>query len=333
MAIHFINEFNKIKLLYYPEIENLKKEFPLEIIIKRLEILRNFLLLEEIEEMNRSTSKLKEYKFISDIEEIILLIEKEDFGDAIIRIEKFISRNLQLSVWTDPGIAALKLQIKNIENQINAFDNEKIEIEKTLSEFQHRHTIELGKIILDILKLRKNKFKRDHERYEDAKRDEEEYQWQFETEKGNEIQDLSEEQRKELKRKFRKATTLCHPDKFSNETIEVQKQAELIFKELNEANAKNDLSKVIELLENLEKGILSTNKGDKLTDKDKLKVTVNRLRAKLKMLESEVTLMRQSKTFKLIIGIENWDEYFSITKQKLQRELDELTQEVESINE
>jgi phosphatidylserine/phosphatidylglycerophosphate/cardiolipin synthase-like enzyme len=117
LAEQYIAEFNKIRKHYYPEREPQREEFPLSKIIKRLEILKNFVYLEEIDELKRSASKLKEYDFNSDIDEIILLIEKEAFGDAISRIENFITRSQQLSIWTDPEIAALKLEIKNIETK------------------------------------------------------------------------------------------------------------------------------------------------------------------------------------------------------------------------
>lgn len=177
------------------------------------------------------------------------------------------------------------------------------------------------------------KFKSDKTKYEEAENDERQYREQVDTEKEKEIYELTDEQRLELKKKFRKATVLCHPDKFANEPIEIQKQAEEIFKELNDANSKNDLQKVSEILANLEKGILSTSKGDKLTDKDKLRETVNRLRVKVKILETEIITIKQSETFKTIINIDDWDEYFNRTKEKLQRELEELTQEIESTNE
>jgi len=183
------------------------------------------------------------------------------------------------------------------------------------------------------LRLRKLKFKSDKSKYEEAENDERQYREQVDTEKGKEIFELTDTQKTELKKKFRKATVLCHPDKFANEPIEIQKQAEEIFKELNEANVKNDLNKVSEILANLEKGILSTSKGDKLTDKDKLRATLNRLRAKVKILEAEIIAIKQSETFKIIISIKDWDEYFISTKEKLQRELEELNIETKSSNE
>jgi len=328
LAEQYISEFNKIKRRYYPESEFQKTEFPLSKIIKRLEIIKNYVLLEEIDEISRSASKLKVYDFNSDIDEITILIEKEDFGNAIIKIECFISKNQQLSIWSDPEIQALKLEVKNIENQINAFDNEKIELEKILGAFQYRHSLELGEIILEILKLRKIKFKDDKEKYKEAKRDEDEYQGQFDAEKEKNIQDLSEEQKKELKKKFRKATTLCHPDKFSNEPIEVQKQAEAIFKELNVANSKNDLARVIAMLGDLEKGILKTEKGDSISDKEILRATINRLKLKLKHLDVEILNIKKSDTFKTVTKIKNWDLYFEQTQEKLKTELEGLKMEL-----
>ena len=36
------------------------------------------------------------------------------------------------------------------------------------------------------------------------------------------------------------------------------------------------------------------------------------------------------KTFKTIINIDDWDDYFNMTKEKLQRELEELQLEIEA---
>lgn len=328
LAEQFISEFNYIRKQYYPDTVNEEIVFPLNKIIKRLEILKNYVLLEDIEELNKESSKLKEYDFNSDLQEIIDDVRKEEFASAIIKIQNFISKNQQISIWTDPEIAALKLEIKNLENQLVGFDNEKIELERLLSDFQHRHTSELGEIILDILKLRKLKYKSDKAKYEEADNDEKHYREQFDIEKHKEIFKLTSEQEKELTKKYRKAALLCHPDLFSNEPLETQKQAEEIMKELAEAKEKKNLQRVTEILANLEKGILSTSKGDKLTDKEKLKATINRLRTKVKILETEIITIKQSETFKTIIDIDDWDDYFKRTKEKLQRELEELQLEI-----
>ena len=327
LAEQFISEFNNIRRQYYPDVVNEEIVFPLNKIIKRLEILKNYILLEDIEELNKESSKLKEYDFNSDFDDIIEDIRKEELGSAINKIQIFISKNQQLSIWTDPEIAALKLEIKNLENQLNGFDNEKIELEKLLSEFQHRHTIELGEIILDILKLRKLKFKSDKTKYQEAENDERQYREQVDNEKEKEIFVLTDEQKLELKKKFRKATVLCHPDKVADEFKEA---AQRIFIELKHAYDANDLKKVSEILDELEKGNFFKTKSETVQEKDLLKAAIAKLKRQIKILETEIIAIKESETFKTIISIENWDDYFKRTKEKLQRELEELQLEIEA---
>ncbi len=330
LAEQFINEFNNIRRQYYPDVLDEETLFPLNNIIKRLEILKNYILLEDIEQLYNETSKLNKYNFNFDLKNIIDDVSKNEFATALNKIQKFISKNHQLTIWTNPIIAALKLEIKNLENQLNGFDNERIELEKQLSEFQRRHTIELGDIILEILKFRKLKFKSEKTKYEEAKNDERQYREQVDSEMAKDILELTIDQKVELKLKFRKATILCHPDKFANESIEVQRQAEEIFKELNEANAKNNLQKVSEILINLEKGILSTTKGDEITDIDKLRKTILSLRSKVKILETEIIKIKESETFKIITFIDDIDDYFNKTKKKLIQELEDLKNEIKN---
>ncbi len=326
LAEQFISEFNNIRKQYYPDEVKEEIVFPLNKIIKRLEILKNYILLEDIEELNKESSKLKEYDFNSDLQEIIDDVRNEEFASAINKIQNFISKNQQLSIWTDPEIAALKLEIKNLENQLNGYDNEKIELEKLLSEFQHRHSIELGDIILDILKLRKLKFKSDKTKYQEAENDERQYRKQVETEKEKEIFQLTDEQKLELKKKFRKATVLCHPDKVADEFKEA---AQRIFIELKQAYDANDLKKVSEILDDLEKGNFFKAKSETVQEIDLLKAAIAKLKRQIKILENEIITIKESETFKTIISIEDWDDYFQRTKDKLQRELEELQLEIE----
>jgi len=327
LAEQFISEFNNIRRQYYPDAVNEEIGFPLNKIIKRLEILKNYILLEDIEEINKACSKLNQYEFNSDLQDIIEDIKKEEFGLAINKIQIFISRNQQLSIWTDPDIEALKLEIKNLENQLNGFDNEKIELEKLLSEFHHRHTIELGEIILDILKLRKLKFKADRIKYEEAENDEKQYREQIDTEKEKEIFKLTEEQKTELKKKFRKATVLCHPDKIADQFKEA---AQRIFIKLKQAYDVNDLKQVSEILEELEKGNYFKTKSETVLEKDLLKAAIAQLKRQINILEKEIITIKESDTFKIITNIDDWDDYFERTKEKLRHELEELKLEIEA---
>lgn len=326
LAEQFIAEFNHIRKRYYPDEPKSDIVFPINKIIKRLEILKNYILLEDIEELKKETGKLEAYDFNADLDEIIEDVRREEFALAIKKIQNFISKNQLLSIWIDPEVAALKFEIKNLENQLNAFDNEKIELEKLLSEFQHRHAIELGNIILEILRLRKIKFKANRTKYEEAENDERQYQEQVNEEKGKEVYELTEDEKNEHKRTFRKATVLCHPDKVSDE---FKVAAQEVFIELKAAYDKNDLKKVSEILSDLEKGNYFKYRSETVLEIDLLKVAIAKLRRQIKTLETEIITIKQSDTYKTISSIVDWDKYFSITKGKLQSELEELKIEIE----
>ena len=50
----------------------------------------------------------------------------------------------------------------------------------------------------------------------------------------------------------------------------------------------------------------------------------------IKILETEIITIKENETFKTIISIEDWDDYFQRTKDKLQRELEALQLEIEA---
>lgn len=306
-----------------------ENNLPLDRIIKRLEVLKNVILLNDIDDIEYNVNKLKEFDINSDIKEIIDFIVTKDYSSAISKIQSFISDNNQLLVWKDPEIEVLKIEIDSLENLLNSLDNELVELEKVISEFQNIHTKELGEIILEILKLRKIIFKNDQEKFEEAEQDEQEYQEQFDAESKKVIHELSEDQKKELKKNYRKASTLCHPDKFINEPPEIQNLANEIFMELNEANEQNDLKRANEILENLKNGILIRTEGNKIEDKKILESTILQLKNKVKTLEKQISDIKDSEEYATIEEIEDFDEYFSSLKIKLQDELSELQNKIE----
>jgi hypothetical protein len=145
------------------------------------------------------------------------------------------------------------------------------------------------------LKLRKLKFKSDKTKYEEAENDERQYREQVDTEKEKEIFELTDEQKLELKKKFRKATVLCHPDKVADEFKEA---AQRIFIELKQAYDANDLKKVTEILDDLEKGNFFKTKSETVQEKDLLKVAIAKLKRQIKILETEIITIKESDTFK-----------------------------------
>ena len=98
LAEQFIAEFNNIRRKYYPDATN-KDEivFPINKIIKRLEILKNYILLEDIEELDKETHKLREYDFNADLDAIIDDVTKEEFASAIAKIQNLDRKSTRLN--------------------------------------------------------------------------------------------------------------------------------------------------------------------------------------------------------------------------------------------
>lgn len=325
LANQFLDEFNKIVKIINPQ-EALKDDiFPLHIVVKRLEIIKNYILLEDLNSVVAESLKLGQYDFNEDISEIISLVKSDNFNLAIPIIDNFIRQNQQIELWIDKELAILKTEVRKLENQINAFDNEKTELEKIISEFQHRHTLELGDIILKILKLRKVKFKTSKEKFDEAEQDEKQYREQFDLESSKKVRDLTDQEKSELKSKFRKATVLCHPDKVVNELKET---AQKIFVELKSAYDQNDLSKVSEILTELEKGNFFRTTSETITEKDLLQVEITRLKRQIKIIENEIVSIKLSDTYRKVIEISDWDSYFEETRQKLNKELEYLERQL-----
>lgn len=258
-------------------------------------------------------------QFKQHVEELLQL---ESLQEARI-VSSSPAENTGVQKWQNNRVGALKLQLSNYENQHRAFDIEKMELNKILVDFNHQHTMELGDIIMDILELR-TELLQDDEALLEAQEDKDAYEENYNAEQNKDIIDLNQDDRKALKKLFREATILCHPDKFSQASKEVQEQAEDIFKALNDANAMNDIDTVQELLKRLKVGFLSM---DNLAVKDSVEFyqgKINMFRDKLSAIINEVFNIKHSETYLTITEIENWDNYFTAMKASLQEELEIL---------
>lgn len=324
LADQFIAQFKHIRDNYFAHQEAL--EFPVAKVIKRLEILKNYVILEDDEDIERESRKLSVYQFQQDIDQIIRALSQNAFSQAVELIDEFIKRNHQIVVYGEVDIAALKLEIRHLEHQLNAYDDEKTELEKTLTLFQHRHTKELGKYISRLLHLRKLKFVWDDEKFAEAEQDEREYHQQLEEENTKEIQTLSEEDQKALKRAYKKASILCHPDKVAEE---MKEDATETFTKLKQAYEENNLALVQEILDDLEQGNFFKSRTASISEKEKLQLEIRRLREKIQVLEAEIYAIKESEEYQTISEIEDWDEYFDRIREQLKGEIERLENELD----
>ena len=225
---------DKIKNKYYnptAEIDWIK-------LVIRLETLLNVIKLEDREDINYQVEKTKSLipknhsdKKLDVINLILNHCVKKEFSQAVTLIQNFTSDYKKISIYNDPEIPALQLEIRSLEYQISCLSDEKTDIEKNIRNFELKYNEELGGLITKILHYRKviaekiaQDYKEDKQKqqeYEEAKFDYEDFSKSY-NEKLNEPkpQILDDEKQNELKKNYRIASKLCHPDKVPDEQKE-----------------------------------------------------------------------------------------------------------------
>ena len=289
-------------------------------IIKRLELIKSLIALEEENEIAVHITRLREFALQGELENIIILLEHKSYSKAMPAIEAFINQHNQVGFYIDPELEGLKLEAKVLEAEVNQLSDEKADLEKLIHDFGVRHNNELGELILRILRFRKSKAKGTPKEAE-AEKDYNEYSKEYEISKDEKINELTEEEQKELKQKYRKASKLCHPDVVSEEQKEL---ADKLFAELNAAYERNDLKRVREILENLEKGNFFVSKSDAINEKQLLKTEIEKLRLRIKELRGQVQGIKESEAFATVSSISDWDTYFKQSRQQLAEQVKEL---------
>ncbi len=293
------------------------KNLDLAKILKRLELIKSLIVLEEESEIKTHVAKLDQLALTLELKNIVSMLQEEVYSKAVAAIEIFINQHQKIAVYIDLEIDALKLEIKSLEAEINKLSWEKADTEKLIHEFGIRHNKELGELLIKILSYRKERSKGTPKQQE-AEEDYNTFQQEYEATKNEQIATLTDEELKDLKDKYRKASKLCHPDVVNEEQKEL---ATKLFAELSAAYEKNDLKRVREILENLEKGHFFCSKSDTINEKALLQTEMEKLRLRIKELKEQLQAIKESDTYKTISSIDSWDEYFANAKQKLRLQL------------
>ncbi|WP_041963249.1 hypothetical protein [Sulfurospirillum cavolei] len=168
----------------------------------------------------------------------------------------------------------------------------------------------------------------DTQEYEEAKRAYEEFSGEYEEKLKDIPLELSENEKEELKKLYRQASRLCHPDIVADE---LKVQAHEMMQKLNDAYSKKDLAKIKEILFALENGTGFIIASDSINDKEQLKVKITELREKLKATEDEIAKIQSDEAFEVIKDLDDWEAYFEQLKYNLERELLRVEDEYEAL--
>jgi primosomal protein N' len=323
---NYIGQFVGVIVYEGKEVQGLK--FELKILEKQLQettgIKNEYISV--IEEFN-SLYRLK----LGDLISRILEIEKELLRKKIIEKEKTFKEKKEAYEQIKEEYKNLKIKHQAFEKKLEGMDEFDDAYDKVYEKFQALKR-ELNKKENELNTKRKEakKAKKDFEEdpttqeFHEANKDYDEFHNDYREELNRKRYDLNDEQKFELKRLYRKAVKLCHPDIVTDEH---QIQAKSIIQKLNEAYLERNLLKVKEILLFLENGEGFGKMSDTIQDKDVLKLKIIELRKKLDETEEEIEKIKSDETFKTIQTIDDWEVYFAEMKVALQKKYENLLDE------
>jgi hypothetical protein len=322
----FVEEFDRLKELSgkiqkYEEALDISKAF------KYFKLIKAFVDLGETSNIQPYIHELKSIKELTPITNL-LLVGKYDL--AFIEIEKFEKSYTQLVDVTAIEKAQILSQIKLLSYQIETLEIKKTEIEAQIEQFNHRYIIELNPLISKILALKKKIYEKlkKHGIVDDTfEKIEEEFKQknkEYQAEIKIKIPELNDEDSADIKKMYREAVKLCHPDSPSC-IYEDKEEAAKVFGELTNAFKVNDIEKVRYIWNELKHGN-PVSDIDKYDELEHLRVKLETLKAKYNYLVNELSLIQSSEDYQRILEIDDWDEFFETQKTLLKQEHESLTE-------
>lgn len=301
-------------------------------ILKRLELISSAIDLEENEMIAEQVAKLRELSLDDDVLEILEMIENRRYENVISSITTYVHRFSGLTVYADPQIQGLKVDLSILEKELNRLSETKNEYLAEINAFTSDYYRHLGAILEEILRLKQEIAQKAYDRgqidEEKLKESKDEYKSFYEeamTQSKEQTLTLSKEEEKELKKLYRKASKLTHPDTVAEVFKE---EATKIYIALNSAYKRKDLAKVKEILKGLESGKTFAFGSDEINDKEHLRKKSEILRKKIDIIKKEIEALLQSDIYRTIKETDDLDAYFNALKESLINEKEELILEL-----
>ena len=222
----------------------------------------------------------------------------------------------------------LEAELDTLDEFDDRYDEKYDELKKLKDEL-HAKEHELNEKRKEV-KEAKDEYEKDEstQEYEEVKKDHEEFSREYEEVINEGLVELNEEDKKELKNLYKKASKLCHPDTVTNE---LRDQATEIFKKLNDAYAKRDLKTVKEILNSLENGIVFDVASDTITDKEILLFKIKDLRENIDENEQDLQEIQEDETFAILQENGDLEEYFRVVKENLESQYENLKNSKEEV--
>lgn len=132
----------------------------MEQILKRLEIIKNAVVIEDNALIASQIGKLKPYENNEDLKAIIALLQNANYYEAIRQIESYLSKNNALSQYIDKELQSLKIELKALEFQLQELTEARNEYLNIINDFNIQYNKQVGGIIKSILALKQKLYEK-----------------------------------------------------------------------------------------------------------------------------------------------------------------------------
>ncbi|HIE5389289.1 TPA: DNA repair protein [Enterobacter cancerogenus] len=365
--------------------------------IKRLEIIKNAIELEDDDIIQSQLARLKNEAFDDELRAIVAALEHKRYTDALAAIVAWLQGQRAVTPWRDPQVAASKLELKALEERLRDLIDRRNARVQQLDEFNDLYFARLGPLMQQILGLRKTLAELNLRRQRaEAQRREEDYRrcqrymaqavevlntltqrWRelpadsvqaadarkrlqqqsnlianllaeaLELENGltreeeparqarDEAHDeyeryreqhhdaevrlrkgktLSEEDRNELKRLWRQASKLCHPDLVADD---LKEEANAMMVQLNQAKQRGDVKAIRSLVARLQQGFEPLMASDRLNDLARIRKKMDQVREQINTLVNELAELEKEESWLLVSSLSNMEAYFAQQEKAL----------------
>lgn len=306
---------------------------------RRLEMIRNLILLGEHHDIASHLLKLRPFADTLGLSQIVAALDAGAYKSAIAAIDEHLRRATAVTVAGHADIPRLRLQLQTLELRLESLSDERAELERRLITFNRRHDEALGDVIQRLLKARAelarltaaDKASQEERDEAQATAEEAEASYQEYARQHEELRQaeplplLDGEAERTLKDLYRKACSLTHPDKVAEEMKETAHQA---FVDLQAAYKGNDLARVREIYETLAAGGLPQARSTTLSQAETLNAAIAELKYAIARLVAELKALQASDGVQLMEAAgateADWQRFFEQQRDALESELARL---------
>jgi hypothetical protein len=301
---------------------------------RRLELIRNLILLGEYESLSLHIQKLKLSSESLKIQGLLTFLEQMKYHNALEEITDYLQGSTELILKEDADIGKFQFSLQVLELRLLSLNNEKSDLERCLIVFNRRYNDALGDLVVEVLaaqartsRIQAELDQANEEDADEAEKNWRDYQDEYEKEKHSAAPiQLQEKQEKELKKLYRKACTLCHPDRFSEEMKEAAHKKFVILQEIYKSNDLHTLKEFYSTLK--EGGLPNAPRSSTLSRSEALRAAITELLHKVSDITKQLQYLYQSEEVKMLrsagITEAEWAVFFENQKQHLEKRLDEL---------